>query len=178
MNININKHLPLLNKNFNSNDIKIKASTSWLIIPDEILQNIFNLIPNYKKINLCKKYYIKYHYLVKSLIPIHKYEDYLFNLIKQDQSFVFENVLRENITKWLFWKDYRYKSSMFSSYLYFLFTNIEMKNAYKCKKIMMNILEEHYNKVESKNENNKKSSLKIKNWFKNNNIKNVKIEYG
>ena len=169
--------LSLLNNtnhsNRNKNEIIDNAIKAWILIPTEILENIYNLIPDIKKVNLCKTNYFKYHALIKSFIPCYNYESYIRSIIRYDHSFVFERVLTENITKWLYWKSYRYKNSVYPSFLYYIFVDIDNNNAQKCKKIFIYQLEIFFSLIST----NKSASLNIKNWFKNNNIKNVKIQW-
>ena len=148
--------------------IKKNATISWNLIPNEILDKIFDLIPEYCKLYLSKKYYFNLHHLVKSYISSNNYESYINSIITLDHSFVFERVLNENIHKWIQWKNYRFKLTVFRSYLYFIYVIIINKDANKCKSIFIKCLNKYFS--------SNKPSYNVKNWFKNNNIKNIKIE--
>jgi hypothetical protein len=157
------------NQNENKNIVKQKATITWNLIPNEILDKIFDLIPENCKLYLSKKNYIKLHPLVKSYISSNNYDSYIHSVITLDHSFVFERILNENISKWFRWKNYRFKSTIYHSYLYFIYVTVINKNANKCKSIFNKYLEEYFS--------SNKSSYNAKNWFKNNNIKNVKYNY-
>jgi len=155
-------------ENENEDIIIHNATITWNLIPNEILDKIFDLIPEYSKLYLSKKYYFNLHHLVKSRISSNNYESYIHSLITLDHSFVFERILNENIHKWIRWKSYRFKLTIYHSYLYFIYVTIINKNANKCKVVFIKCLEEYFSL--------NKSSYNAKNWFKNNNIKNVKYK--
>lgn len=168
----------LLNNNIYSKDknkqyILEKSIITWNRIPIEILDKIFDFIPTFYKINLCKKYYSQYHIILKTYITSNNYESYIHSMICDNNSFVFERILNENLSKWLHWKNYRVKSIVYKSYLYYIYNLIETNNSDKCRIIFIKYLEEYLKK---NNIDIEKSSFKLKNWFKNNNIKNVKIQ--
>ena len=91
-------------------------------------------------------------------------------MIKEDNSFVMERILNENLIKWLHWKNYR-SQIIYPSYLYFIYTLILKNNSNKCKQVFIKCLEEYF---ETNIKKEKNSSINVKNWFKNNNIKYVK----
>lgn len=167
-----------LNKiNIQNRDLNINATQTWLNMPNDILEIIFSYIPEYKKIGLNKYYYAKYHFLIKKYIHIDIYQNYIFNFINNDYAFVFEKILNENISKWIYWKNYRYKSLNYSSYLYFIYSYIHHKNSLKCKNIFIKCIEDFFYNGNNNKNNNNNALVNAKNWFKNNNIKNVKIQY-
>ena len=103
----------LLNNNFNNyknkNEIIEKSFQIWNLLPSEILNKIFDLLPDINKVFLNKEFYFKYHFIIKSSIHIDNYKDYIYFMIKEDNSFVMERILKENLIKWLHWKNYRFQ---------------------------------------------------------------------
>jgi hypothetical protein len=175
-------HFFLLNNKFsklrNRNDILLNAMQIWSKFPYEILNKIFDLLPDINKVFLNKKYYFKYHYIIKSNININYYNSYIDNMIKDDNSFVMERILNENLVKWIHWKNYRNRI-VYPSYLYFIYTLILKYNSLKCKLIFIKVLEKYFEEFSNKKRKGKEknSSFNVKNWFKNNNIKYVSIEW-
>ena len=88
------------------------------------------MLPNNKKIFLNKKYYNKYHYLIRKIIinksvssqffSSYGMESYIRYIVRNDYYFPFERLIDENFNKWLFMKRYRYKDMVFQNYIRFL----------------------------------------------------------
>jgi hypothetical protein len=104
-------------------------------LPEEIISKIFDYIPRQKLIFLNSTYYNLYHYLLKRHIPV--YESYVRNMIRRDNYFVFERILRENIDNWIKNRQYRYKNMVFSNYIYFVLHFCIENNSEKCRNILM-----------------------------------------
>jgi hypothetical protein len=93
-------------------------------LPCEIKNIIFDLLPNNQKIFLNKRYYKKFHYLIRNIIINHGtyngVESYIRYIIRNDYYFPFERLIEENFNKWLYMKRYAYKDMIFPSYIKFL----------------------------------------------------------
>jgi hypothetical protein len=57
-------------------------------------------------------------------------------MIRQDNAFVFEQLLTENYVKWLNMRDYYHKDCIYINYLIFLESYIIDNESLKCKKII------------------------------------------
>ena len=86
-------------------------------LPEEIIQLIKEYMPATVLAFLNKTNYLSYHFLLKNVIP--NYENYIRDVIRRDNDFVFENIIRENYDKWLQNKNYFYKNMLFKNYIYF-----------------------------------------------------------
>ena len=86
-------------------------------LPNELIDIIKEYIPKQKLAFTNKKHYLLYHNLLKPTIK--NYENYLRDMIRRDNEFVFKLIVRENYKKWCEIKHYRYKNMVFKNYLYF-----------------------------------------------------------
>lgn len=107
-------------------------------LPVELVGEIFDYIPKYKLIFVNTTYYNLYHYLIKKFIPI--YESYTRDMIRRDNYFVFERILRENYESWVKNREYRYKNMVFSNYIYFILHFCMENNSERCRNILMDEL--------------------------------------
>jgi hypothetical protein len=85
-------------------------------LPKEILNIILDYFPICSLVWVNKTYYLKYHSTIKQ--NIHQFENYIRDIIRRDNSFVFNEILKENYKKWINMKKYVYKNLLFSNYLY------------------------------------------------------------
>lgn len=109
-------------------------------LPIELLDIIFSYIPEHKKAHLNKKYFKKYHYLLKNYIINNRTEDYIRNMIKRDCDFIFSRLLEENYNKWKKMSNYYYNSYEFYNYICFLCYFCEENDAVNCKNIIHDYL--------------------------------------
>ena len=87
-------------------------------LPDDIIMIIKDYIPKKYLIFISKENYISYHSLTK--IMIKNYENYIRDMIRRDNDFVFQFIIEENYKIWYDIKQYKYKNMIFKNYLYFL----------------------------------------------------------
>lgn len=66
------------------------------LLPNEILDIIFEKLVPSEKIFLNKKNYYKYHYIIKNKIQPRLYESYLRDIIRFNYVFVFKEIIKEN----------------------------------------------------------------------------------
>ena len=129
-------------------------------LPSDITKTIINFIPNIVSVFLDKKSYIENHFTIKKYILKDQYENYIRSMIRQDNHFVFENILRENFDKWLLYKKYTYKITIFSNYIYFLLEYCIENKSDNCK----NIINEYLKKSGLSKNQHKKNTHKNIRW--------------
>jgi hypothetical protein len=86
-------------------------------LPDEIIDIIKEYIPKQKLVFTNKSNYLLYHSILKKTIK--NYDNYIRDMIRRDNEFVFNLIVRENYKKWYEIKQYKYKNMIFTNYLYF-----------------------------------------------------------
>jgi hypothetical protein len=104
-------------------------------LPDEIIREIFDYIPRQKLVFINSTYYNLYHYLLKNHIPI--YESYTRDMIRRDNYYVLERLVRENFDSWIKNRQYQYKNMVFSNYIYFVLHFCMENNSDRCRNILM-----------------------------------------
>jgi hypothetical protein len=85
-------------------------------LPDELVKEVFTFIPLSVLLWTNKKMYIKYHNLVKYLIPSSLYSPYTRDVIRRDSLFVFDLLVKEQGNIWLNSKKYCYNDFIYESY--------------------------------------------------------------
>jgi hypothetical protein len=118
----------LNNKN---NKKKNNIFNKIVLLPIEISNIIYSFIPIITTLFLNKKSYCKHHTLVRKHIL--QYENYIRAMIRRDNDFVFKILICENFERWLYFKNYSYKSTIFSNYIYFLLEYCIENESDKCK---------------------------------------------
>lgn len=110
-------------------------------LPNDLKNLIFNFIPTIKLVGLNHYYYNKYHYMISMKIFSGEYSRYIHDLIRNDNSLAFQQILKEmrNIYENEFTerKRYVYKRKIFKTlydYLLFLCKNYESNN---CKNLLI-----------------------------------------
>ena len=130
------------------------------IIPDELIQIIFSFIPLYRLIFLNKTFYYKNHKLLK--IHILNYDNYIRDIIRNDNRFVFNLLLLENYNKWKNIKKYNYKNIICYDYLSFVKYFIIQNKSDNCKQEFDDFIIETASI--NKNEFKKKNIIINKRW--------------
>ena len=105
-------------------------------LPDELIKYIFEYVHPSEIVFVNKKYYLSYHSFVRQMIPRKNYENYIRETIKRDHSFVFEQIIKENWKKWLSIREYLYKNSVYSNYIYFLKDYVLINDSIKCRNLL------------------------------------------
>jgi hypothetical protein len=111
-------------------------------LPDELVDIIYSYVPTRIKTVLSKNNYLEDHKLLRQTINKCDIENYIRTMIRQDNSFVFEQLLIENYDKWINIKDYYYKDCIHDNYLIFLESYVIDNESIKCKKILDELFEE------------------------------------
>ena len=115
---------------------------SIYFLPDEILIQIKEFIPLKKLVFLNKEYYLMYHCLIRQMILKNNYENYIRDTVRRDHSFVFKQIVKDNWKRWLSIRDYRYKNSVYSNYVYFLKDYCLINDSTNCRNSLNEFLKE------------------------------------
>lgn len=144
-----------INNNNNYNNMNVNDILDKL--PDDIKE--FHILPHLKdevKVWLKKDYYLKYHSVIKTMIPTMMYNSYVRDIIRHDCSFVFNKVVEENFERWLNIKKYKYEDIYYLDYVKFVNEYCIKNNANKCKIILNDKIEKaQLSKKWHKNKGNK-----------------------
>ncbi len=110
-------------------------------LPDDIIEMIWNMLDHSVKSTLDKKHFLSYNFRHYSSMSIH--DQYAYNrvMIRNDDSFVFDNIISNYGKKWVSNKKYVYNNHIHNNYLYFILTLIHESNASKCNEIMTTFLD-------------------------------------
>ena len=109
-------------------------------LPVEIISYIKQFIPYEKLVFVNPTYYKLYHYTIKKYIPL--YDNYIRDVIRRDNEYVFEQLMIENINLWLRKKDYIYKNMIFNNFVYFVLNYCIEFNSNNCRNKLINYLRE------------------------------------
>ena len=111
------------------------------MLPDDIIRVIKEYIPLSILQFTNKIFYTTYH-LNKTNV-IYNYESYVREVVKRDHSFIFVQIIRENIQKWNNIKKYIYKNVIYASYIYFIWNYCIENNSQKCRMVLSDYLKQH-----------------------------------
>jgi hypothetical protein len=118
----------------------INNQNLFTLLPIEIIYLIKEYIPKKTLVFTNKENYFSYHSLIKTSIT--NYENYVRDIIRRDNEFVFNLVLNENLYKWQNIKKYYYKNMIFNNYLYFISYYCIENDSTKCRTIFSKLCEE------------------------------------
>ncbi len=107
-------------------------------LPNDIIILIKEFIPHQKLVFVNLNYYNLYHITIRNFIPL--YENYIRDMIRRDNEFVFEKILNENFDKWIMNRQYIYKNMVFNNYIYFIMYFCIENDSEKCRLILYNYL--------------------------------------
>lgn len=113
-------------------------------LPDVLIIEIYEYIPKTVKLFLTKENYVQYHYLLKEYInkKNKNIEKYFRTMVRQDNDFVFKELLVENYKKWFNMTNYYYNSCIYRNYITFIESYAIENESIKCRKIINNLFEE------------------------------------
>jgi len=107
---------------------------------DELPSDILNIIKEYFPIKITirlnKKLYIENHNIMKRYINKLNYDRYIRDMIERDNSFVIEQLLKENFNKWLKNNNFFNKNNYYYNYVYFLKEYSIINNSIKCMEVI------------------------------------------
>jgi hypothetical protein len=112
------------------------------VLPDELIREIYTYVPKIVKICLTKKNYIQDHCLMKQYINKQNIENYFRAMIRQDNNFVFKQLLVENKNKWLDMKKYYYKTGIYTNYITFIYSYAIENESTKCRQLFNDLIQE------------------------------------
>ena len=112
---------------------EIEESCIWFKLPDDILTSIvWNFLKPEIKVWTNKKNYEKYHPVIKKMIPTNIYDSYVRDMVRNNNSYVLEQLFKENFLKWTKWKNYKYKNAIYNNYIDYLEWLGRDYNSIKC----------------------------------------------
>jgi hypothetical protein len=109
-------------------------------LPNDLIVLIKSFIPKTTLLFLNNYYYKKYHYLIKKYIKGFNFENYIRTIIRQDNSFVFSQILIDYNKDISNIKQYIYKNILYKKYYYFLIDYCIKNNSIKCRDILNDFL--------------------------------------
>jgi hypothetical protein len=112
------------------------------MLPREIIKTIEDYIPRIVTIFLTKDNYLLNHKHVRQYINNKHIENFIRAMIRQDNYFVFKQLLVENSDRWLNLKKYYYKNCIYSNYIHFLDEYCIDNESTRCRKLIMELIEE------------------------------------
>ena len=132
-------------------------------LPYEIVDIIYSYIPKNVTAFLSKQNYLNEHKIItNTIINNGKMENLIRAMIRQDNNFVFNQLLKENYKRWLIMRKYYYKDCIYLNYLIFFESYAIDNQSTKCRKLIGELLEEL---GLSKNQH-KKNTIKYIRWKK------------
>lgn len=102
------------------------------VLNDDVIGVIKSFLPKEIRVWLSKEDYIADHSVIKQMIPINHYDEYIHDTINHDHSFVFTQILREQFDKFHKWKNFEKNGNRHHSYLTYLRDKCVEKNSFKC----------------------------------------------
>lgn len=120
--------------------------TSINHLSQDVIGVIKSFLPPSTLVWLNASNYDKYNYVIKDLIAEDRFEDYIRDMVRHDNSFVLEHIVRENIERWVKLKRWRYKNMIFSDYLHFIYNYSIETESHKSRKLIDTIATEVFGK--------------------------------
>lgn len=109
-------------------------------LPNELISLIKEYIPKNRFIFTNRENYKLYHYLIR--IRPNQFDDYIKNIIKRDNEYILNAIIRENYCKWYEKGQVYYKNMLFSNYLYFIINYSIENESENCLKVINIFLKE------------------------------------
>ena len=111
-------------------------------LPMEIADIIQSYIPISVTMFLTKTNYTNNHNIIRTIINKRNIEQYIRSIVRNDHYFVFKQLLTENYTRWVNMKQYYYKESIYTNYVYFLQAYAVENESTKCVEVINDFFEE------------------------------------
>jgi hypothetical protein len=111
-------------------------------LPVVIIDIISKYVPNVVYMWLNKEYYYKYHHLLSTYMNQKVREQYIRQIVRKDDYFVFNQLLIENYSWWLKMTKYLHKDAIYANYLMFLNFYCLDNDSFECKELITNLLKE------------------------------------
>ena len=110
------------------------------LLPEELINIIKSFLPKSALLFLNKYYYENYHYIIKKHIPINQFENFIRDIIRRDNDYVFLHILKDFYTQFLKFKTYIYKKIIYKNYFYFLNDYCIKNESMKCRNTLNEFL--------------------------------------
>lgn len=110
-------------------------------LPNELVDTIKEYVPKTKFIFTNRENYKLYHYLIP-IKPNHV-NNYIKDIIRRDNEYCLNAIIRENYYKWYEKGQVYYKNMVFTNYLYFIIDYCIENESENCLKIINLFLKEH-----------------------------------
>ena len=124
-------------------------------LPHELEDVIKSFIPISVLLTLNKKYYVKYHKYIKQLVAKSQYDNYIRDMLRRDNDFVFSFLIKENNNAWLNIRKYKYANMNYGNYFCFIDKFCVDNEATKCR----NLLKDYLNKTGLSKNQHKKNTI-------------------
>lgn len=111
-------------------------------LPEDLVRVVGSFLPKTTLIWLNKTFYRKYHKKIRGMIPEKLYDNYIRGIIREDNSFVFSYIARENITRWTCSKNIIYKNVSYPNFATLLNDFCVANNSTNCRNILETLLDE------------------------------------
>ncbi len=112
------------------------------LMTDDVLKIIYAYVPKTVTIFLNKEYYLAEHFLIRKYINKNNIEKYMRTMLRQDNTFVFKQLILENYKRWLNMKNYYYKECIYINYLKFLESYAIDNQSTNCRQLIVELFEE------------------------------------
>ena len=103
---------------------------------DDVLEIIYSHLGPEVLWSASRENYVKYHHIVRSLIPSSNYDSYVRDMVRNDLSFVFHHILLERFDDFHKWKKFYFNNNMYPSYLIFLRNFAIDHKSHKCLHVL------------------------------------------
>jgi hypothetical protein len=140
-----NTKLDTVNENENENETEKEKQCLIKInklLPFELVDLIKDFLPLTSILFLNKSIYTQYHTFVRKMISKLKIENYIRDMLRRDNSFVFHFIFKENCDKWAKIKNYIYKNIIYKNYINFVKDFCIENESHKCRKILNDFIKE------------------------------------
>jgi hypothetical protein len=111
-------------------------------LPETLVELVYSYIPKSVTMFLTKKNYKEDHHLIRQFVEKIKIEQYIRTMVRDDNDFVFTQLLIENYKRWLNMKKYYYKECIYGNYLNFLESFAIDNQSTKCRELILKLFEE------------------------------------
>ena len=109
-------------------------------LPYDIKDIIWDMLDTRVKSSLDRRHFSEHNY--EHYNSMHRHDQYGYNrvMIRNDDSFVFENIISNYGREWLSNKKYVYDNRVHSNYLYFLISLIYENKSSRCNEVITRFL--------------------------------------
>jgi hypothetical protein len=121
-------------------------------LPEDMVWEISQNIPNVYFVFTNKQNYFLYHHDLKPKIK--NYEQYIRNTLRRDNSFVFNQIMRENHQIWFDCKHVYYKNKIFNNYIYFLLHYCIENESTNCRTLFLDFLRKEFGLCQNQHKKN------------------------